>query len=85
MNIRREFDILDSQTEEFPDGLTVDNENRAWLAHWGGGCITCFSSQGKRLGVLQLSVPQITSCVFGGADLSTLLITTAARNLNLEE
>ena len=76
---------MDSQTEGFLDGLTVDIKNCICLAHWGGGCITCFSPQGKRLGVLQLPVPQITSCVFGGPDLSTLYITTAARNLNLEE
>ncbi|MDG2063663.1 MAG: SMP-30/gluconolactonase/LRE family protein, partial [SAR324 cluster bacterium] len=82
---RREFTRLDSQKEGFPDGLTVDNENRVWLAHWGGGRISCFSPQGERLGVVELPVPQITSCAFGGSDLSTLYITTAARNLNLKE
>ena len=82
---RREFTRLDSKTEGFPDGLTVDNENRVWLAHWGGGRISCFSPQGERLGIVQLPVPQITSCAFGGLELSTLYITTAARNLNLEE
>jgi sugar lactone lactonase YvrE len=74
---------LDSKKEGFPDGLTVDNENRVWLAHWGGSRITCFSQQGERLGFVELPVPQVTSCTFGGLDLSVLYITTAARNLDL--
>jgi len=82
---RREFARLDSKQEGFPDGLTVDNENRVWLAHWGGSRITCFSPQGERIGTVQLPVPRVTSCTFGGEDLSTLYITTAARNLDLNE
>ena len=85
INNRQEFARLDSQIEGFPDGLTVDSENRVWLSHWGGGRITCFSPEGKLLGVVQLPIPQITSCAFGGPDLSSLYITTAARNLNLNE
>jgi sugar lactone lactonase YvrE len=82
---RREFARLDSKKEGFPDGLTVDNENRVWLAHWGGSRVTCFSPHGERIGTVQLPVPQVTSCTFGGPDLSTLYITTAARNLNFDE
>ena len=79
---RREFTRLDRQKEGSPDGLTVDNENRVWLAHWGGARVTCFSPEGNRIGFIQLPVPQITSCAFGGPDLSTLYITSAARNLD---
>jgi len=82
---RREFVQLDQEEEGFPDGLTVDIENRVWLAHWGGARITCFSPGGNRIGRIDLPVPQVTSCAFGGADLSTLYITTAARNLDMNE
>ena len=82
---RREFVRLDHEKEGFPDGLTVDIENRVWLAHWGGGRVSCFSSDGKRIGHISLPVPQVTSCAFGGPDLSTLYITTAARNLDRNE
>ena len=82
---RREFARLDQQTEGFPDGLTVDVENRVWLAHWGGARITCFSPEGERIGRVNLPVPQVTSCCFGGPDMSTLYITTAARNLDMNE
>ena len=85
INNRREFIRLNSETDGFPDGITVDIENRVWLAHWGGARVSCFSPQAELLGTVKLPVPQITSCAFGGRDLSTLYITTAARNLNLDE
>ena len=82
---RRLFVKLREEKEGFPDGLTVDCEGRVWLAHWGGSRVTCFSPQGERLGVIAMPVPQVTSCAFGGPDLSTIYITTAARNLSLAE
>lgn len=63
----------------------MDVENRVWLAHWGGARITCFSPEGERIGRVNLPVPQVTSCCFGGPDMSTLYITTAARNLDMNE
>ena len=33
---------------------------------------------------MPLPAPQVTSCAFGGADMSTLFITTAARNVDLK-
>jgi Gluconolactonase len=44
-----------------------------------------FSPDGKRVGHIALPVPQVTSCAFGGPHLSTLYITTAARNLDMNE
>ena len=82
---RRKFLQLEKQKDGFPDGLTVDNENRVWLAHWGGSRISCFDQKGQILGIIKLPVPQVTSCSFGGADLSTLYITTASRNLDIEK
>ena len=82
---RREFVRLNHEEEGFPDGLTVDIENRVWLAHWGGSRVTCFSMDGNCIGYIPLPVPQVTSCAFGGPDLSTLYITTAARNLSINE
>ena len=82
---RREFVRLHQEEEGYPDGLTVDIENRVWLAHWGGARVTCFSPNGERIGHLALPVSQVTSCAFGGPDLSTLYITTAARNMDMNE
>ena len=63
----------------------MDIENRVWLAHWGGSRVSCFSMDGNFIGYIPLPVPQVTSCAFGGPDLSTLYVTTAARNLDLNK
>lgn len=60
-----------------PDGLTVDAEDCLWCAHWGGSCLTRFTREGTRIGRVQVPVPLVTSCSFAGADLKTLVITTA--------
>ncbi|KAN0036629.1 hypothetical protein ACTFIV_001933 [Dictyostelium citrinum] len=63
----------------FPDGMTIDNEGKLWIAHWEGGRVTRWCPITKKL-LLTVTVPnvsRVTSCAFGDADLQTLYITTA--------
>jgi sugar lactone lactonase YvrE len=61
-----------------PDGMAVDAEGHVWICHFGGSRVTRFSPQGEA--VLDVPVPtaQVTKVAFGGPDLTTLYITTAA-------
>jgi sugar lactone lactonase YvrE len=62
----------------YPDGMSMDALGNLWIAFWGGGCVRCYDSvTGTCLETLELPVPLVTSCCFGGADLATLYITTA--------
>jgi sugar lactone lactonase YvrE len=61
-----------------PDGLTVDAEGNLWIAIWGRGEVRGFSASGAPLEAIAVDAPPTTSCAFVGADLDTLLITTAA-------
>ena len=63
-----------------PDGLTLDAEGGLWLAVWGSGELRRYMSDGRVDAVVRLPVSQVTSAAFGGADLSTLYITTAREN-----
>ena len=83
MCIRDRFVTVDP-SDGHPDGLTIDNEGFIWLAHWGGYRITRFTPKGEVEGVVPLPAPQVTSCAFGGENMSTLFITTAARNVDLK-
>jgi xylono-1,5-lactonase len=66
-----------------PDGMTTDAAGRIWLAHWGGGCVSCHDPQsGAELGRLKLPASQITNCCFGGPELRTLFITSARVDLS---
>jgi D-xylonolactonase len=67
----------------YPDGLTCDVEGYVWVAHWGGERVSRFSPAGMLVQTIDLPVPHITSCTFGGADLHTLFITTASLGLDL--
>jgi sugar lactone lactonase YvrE len=60
-----------------PDGSTMDEEGCIWNARWGGSCLIRYRPDGTQDRRIELPVKQPTSCVFGGADLSTLYITSA--------
>jgi sugar lactone lactonase YvrE len=60
-----------------PDGSTVDAEGYLWNCRFDGGCIVRVSPAGEIAQVIEMPVSNITTCTFGGADLSTLFITTA--------
>ena len=68
-----------------PDGMTVDEEGFLWVALFGGSCVNRYSIDGKKVDEIKLPASCITSCTFGGSDLSTLFITSSAFKLTVEE
>ncbi len=73
------------EADGLPDGLTVDAEGFVWSAQWGGWRITRYDPDGKIERVVKLPVPNPTSCVFGGPDLTDLYVTTAWLGLSGDE
>ena len=71
--------------EGTPDGLTLDAEGYVWVALWGGGAVQRYAPDGRLDRVVHVPVRYPTSCVFGGADLSDLFITTASVKLTEQE
>jgi len=61
-----------------PDGSSIDAEGRLWNCRFGGGCVVCVGTDGNIEQVLEMPARNVTTCAFGGADLKTLYITTAA-------
>ena len=60
------------------DGLTVDAEGHIWVAHWGGFQVSRWDPKtGRKLQSVPIPAPFVTSCCFGGKDLSTLYVTSA--------
>jgi sugar lactone lactonase YvrE len=70
--------------EGLPDGLAVDEEGGIWVALWGGGAVKRFAPDGTACTKLHLPIASVTSCCFGGEDLATLYVTTAARGCEHE-
>jgi sugar lactone lactonase YvrE len=65
----------------FPDGLTVDAEGCVWVALWQGSAVRRYTPGGELDRVIELPVPLVTACAFGGPDLTDLYITTARAGL----
>lgn len=63
-----------------PDGMTIDAADNLWVAIWGTGQVRWIAPDGTLLGVVHVPTPFVTSCAFGGEDLQTLFITSAAES-----
>lgn len=61
-----------------PDGSAMDAAGDLWNCRFGGGCIARVAPDGTVRGVVEIGVPNVTTCVFGGADLRTLYVTSAS-------
>lgn len=64
-----------------PDGMAIDAEDGIWIALWGGSAVHRYDSSGALSEVVELPVSHVTACAFGGADRSTLYITTSRLGL----
>lgn len=60
-----------------PDGMSRDRDGNFWVALWGGGAVHRYSPSGRLLQRVEVAARQVSSCCFGGPDLSTLFITTS--------
>lgn len=71
-----------SSQEGLPDGATTDAEGYLWVAMWGAGNVLRISPNGELSDVIVIPAPQVTCPTFGGKNLSTLYITSAAEGLS---
>lgn len=70
----------------FPDGMAIDADGMLWIAMWGGSSVIRWNpGTEEQLARVDLPVSQVTSCCFGGPDLETLYITSAARGISAED
>ena len=65
-----------------PDGSALDVDGYIWNARWDGSCLLRIAPDGSVDRIIELPVSRPTSCVFGGPNLTTLYITSAASPLD---
>lgn len=78
---RRGFVTIDEE-QGSPDGLTVAADGSVWVALWGGAAVHGYAPDGSLIERIELPVPRVSACTFGGDDLGTLYITTSAQGLD---
>lgn len=64
-----------------PDGMTVDAEGYVWSAQFDRWCIHRYAPDGRLDRSIRMPVQRPTTCMFGGADLATLYVTSTRVNL----
>ena len=60
-----------------PDGSAIDADGYVWNCRWGGGGLVRIAPDGTVDSFHAVPTLNLTTCVFGGPDLSTLFITSA--------
>lgn len=76
--ISNERPFLQDFARGFPDGSAVDSEGYLWNCRFYGNCIVRVAPDGRIDRVVEMPVKNVTTCTFGGADLTTLFVTTAS-------
>ncbi len=67
----------------YPDGMSIDSEDKLWIAHWGGFCVGRWDPvTGKMIAKIEVPAPNVTSCAFGGKNLDEMYITTACTGMS---
>lgn len=65
-----------------PDGAVIDAEDCLWNAQWGASRVARYSPEGRELMHIDMPALQTTCPAFGGPDLTTLFVTSAAEGMN---
>lgn len=84
-NARAIVDTKAAGYDSSPDGMTIDAEDKIWVAFCHGGCVVRFdSTTGEKLQEVKIPAVETTACAFGGDNLDRLFVTTGIKG-NLKE
>ena len=64
-------------SDDQPDGMTLDADDRIWSASYGGGRIMHFEADGTPIGSVEFPARKMTSIAFGGEGLTVAYATSA--------
>ena len=67
-----------------PDGAVTDATGNLWIAQWGAGRVAAYDKAGKFLRAVEVPARHSSCPAFGGADMDTLLVTSARQGLSAQ-
>lgn len=59
-----------------PDGLTTDRDGGVWVCFFGSGIMRHYTPDAQMMQQVEFPAANVTSCIFGGADLDEIFVTT---------
>ncbi|KAK3088769.1 hypothetical protein FSP39_023562 [Pinctada imbricata] len=86
-SIKRQRTVVEFKEDMgIPDGMTIDNEGKIWVAGFNGGKVFRFDPEtGKQLQSIKIPAKRVTSCCFGGKNHDELYITSSLEGADEEE
>lgn len=78
MSLSRRRPFFGGWERGVPDGSVIDAEGYLWNCRFFGKCIVRIAPDGRIDRVVEMPVTNITTATFGGPDLRTLFVTSAA-------
>ncbi|MGB0744649.1 MAG: SMP-30/gluconolactonase/LRE family protein [Opitutales bacterium] len=79
-NARIIVDTKAAGYDSSPDGMTIDAEDKIWVAFCHGGCVVRFDPEsGAKLQQVDIPAVETTACAFGGPNLDRLFVTTGLK------
>ena len=70
----------------WPDGMTSDVEGMLWVALWGGAKLTRWNpATGQLMAEIPIPAFNVSSCAFGGPDLTDIYITSARKGMTADQ
>lgn len=67
-----------------PDGAVIDAQGNLWVAQWGASRVASYAPTGTFTSAVPLPALHTTCPAFGGADCSTLYVTSATQGLSAD-
>ena len=84
--ISKPVDLITFDTSQgIPDGMSVAADGNIVVALWDGARVEVYEPSGKKVSEIKLGVSRPTSCTFGGADGSVLIVTSSSQGIDLEK
>lgn len=75
-----------TETDGYPDGMTIDADGMLWIAHWDGWQLSRWNPEtNEKIHTIEFPVSRVTSCTFGGNGLGDLFVTSARVGLSEKE
>lgn len=84
-NLSMKTIFSDVKTDGVPDGSAIDVDGKLWNCRWGDAAVFVFNPDGSQVETIPIPAAQVTSCTFGGPEMTTLYITTACYEMAPEE
>lgn len=83
--IRNKRTFFGESAPGIPDGSAMDVDGCLWNARWDGRAILRITPEGTVDRTIELPVLRPTCCIFGGAELNTLYVTSATFGLSPQQ